>query len=179
MVLTSDDRIAQRCRMLRNLCFERGRRFLHHELSGNYRLTNMQAALGVAQLERMDGILQKKRWLGETYDRLLSDVKGIQLPVTKPWARHVFWMYGLLVDEGTGLDAAALSGRLAERGVETRPFFLGMHEQPVFRERGLFQGELYPVAERIARQGLYLPSGLAITDAQLSHVGEAFRAAIK
>ena len=179
MVLTSDDGIAQRCRMLRNLCFESGRRFLHHELSGNYRLTNMQAALGVAQLERIEGILQKKRWLGATYDRLLRDVAGIQLPVTKPWARHVFWMYGVVIDEATGLDAAALSSRLLDRGVETRPFFLGMHEQPTLRDRGLFHGERYPVAERIARQGLYLPSGLAITQEQIDGVCVAFRAVIK
>lgn len=179
MVLTSDEGIAQRCRMLRNLCFGSGRRFLHHELSGNYRLTNLQAAIGVAQLGRIDSILEKKRWLGATYGRLLSDVAGIQLPVTKPWAKHVFWMYGIVIDEDTGMDAEALARLLLSRGVETRPFFLGMHEQPALHDRGLFHGEQYPVAERIARQGLYLPSGLAITKAQLDHVGEVLRTIMK
>lgn len=179
MVLTSDEGIAQRCRALRNLCFESGRRFLHHELSGNYRLTNMQAALGVAQLDRIDSILESKRWLGATYGRLLRDVAGVQLPVVKPWARHVFWMYGIVIDEATGLDAAALAARLLEQGVETRPFFLGMHQQPVLQERGLFRGENYPIANRIAQQGLYLPSGLAITEQQMHRVGEVLRTAIK
>lgn len=179
MVLTSDDGIAQRCRMLRNLCFESGRRFLHHELSGNYRLTNVQAALGVAQMERVDRILDRKRWLGVTYGRLLSDIAGIQLPITKPWARHVFWMYGIVIDKATGMDAAVLADRLHKTGVETRPFFLGMHEQPVLQSRRLFRGEHYPVAERIARQGLYLPSGLAITEEQLYRVAEAVRTVMK
>lgn len=179
MVLTSDEGVAQRCRALRNLCFESSRRFLHHELSGNYRLTNMQAALGVAQLDRIDSILESKRWLGATYGRLLRDVAGVRLPCIKPWARHVFWMYGIVIDEVTGLDAAALAVRLLEQGVETRPFFLGMHQQPALQERGLFHGENYPIAERIAQQGLYLPSGLAITEQQMHRVGEALRAAIK
>jgi perosamine synthetase len=87
-------------------------------------------------------------------------------------------MYGLVLDEATGLDAAAFAQRLAERGVETRPFFLGMHEQPVLRERGLFAGESYPVAERIARQGLYVPSGLALQDAEIERVCEAVREAL-
>ena len=79
-------------------------------------------------------------------------------------------MFGLVLDEATGLDAIELAKRLKARGVETRPFFLGMHEQPVFLERGLFLHESYPVAERIARQGLYLPSGLTLTEAQIDAV---------
>jgi len=76
----------------------------------------------------------------------------------------------VVLNESTGLDAETFARRLAERGVMTRPFFLGMHEQPVFHKRGLFLGERYPVAERIARQGLYLPSGLALTEEQLEEV---------
>ena len=88
-------------------------------------------------------------------------------------------MYGLVLDPAqTGLDALQFAQRLAERGVETRPFFLGMHEQPVFLDRGLFKGERYPVAERLARQGLYLPSGLGLTECQLAQVCEAVRDAL-
>jgi perosamine synthetase len=105
----------------------------------------------------------------------LGDLSQIELQVQEAWATSVYWMYGLVVREETGLDARALATRLGERGVETRPFFLGMHEQPVLRQRGLFDGEAYPVAERIARQGLYLPSGLALTERQVEQVVAAVR----
>lgn len=178
MLLVDDAQLAERARRLRNLAFEPGRRFLHHELGFNFRLTNLQAALGVAQLERMDEIVARKRHIGQAYTERLSGVPGLQLQVQQPWARGVYWMYGLVLDEDTGLDAASFAQRLAARGVETRPFFLGMHEQPVLRERGLFAGERYPVAERIARQGLYLPSGLALGAAEIERVCEAVREAL-
>jgi perosamine synthetase len=170
MVLTDDAGLADRIRSVRNLCFQSGRRFYHEELGFNFRLTNLQAALGVAQLERVDEIVVKKRWIGHEYSRRLSDVPLLQLPTEAPWARSIFWMYGVVLSEDTGLDAVTLAQKLSQRGVETRPFFLGMHEQPVFARKGLFVGESYPVAERIARQGLYLPSGLALTESQLNEV---------
>ena len=105
-------------------------------------------------------------------------VSHIELQVQQAWARSVYWMYGLVVREDTGMDAAEFANRLKQRGVETRPFFLGMHEQPVLRERGLFHGERYPVAERIARQGLYLPSGLGLEEAHIDRVCEAVREAL-
>ena len=175
MVLTNDSKHAEKARSLRNLCFRRERRFYHTHLGHNFRMTNLQAALGLAQLERFDEILAHKRWLGQAYTERLQDIPGLQLPMAEPWARHVYWMYGVVLDESTGLDAAELSRRLRERGVDTRPFFLGMHEQPALLNLGLFQGESYPVAERIARQGLYLPSGLALTEGQLEQVCETVR----
>ncbi|MBI2320645.1 MAG: DegT/DnrJ/EryC1/StrS family aminotransferase, partial [Chloroflexi bacterium] len=164
MVLTDDAALAERARSLRNLCFQSGRRFYHEALGFNFRRTNLQAALGLAQMERMDAIVARKRWIGQEYARRLRDIPGLQLPVEMTWARSVYWMYGLVLDEALGLSAADLARRLRECGVDTRPFFLGMHEQPVFHARGLFRGERYPVAERLARQGLYLPSGLALTE---------------
>lgn len=178
MVLTDDAALAERARSLRNLCFQPGRRFYHEALGFNFRLTNLQAALGLAQVERMDEIVARKRWIGQEYTRRLRDIAGLQLPVEMPWARSVYWMYGLVLDEALGLSAADLARRLRERGVDTRPFFLGMHEQPVFHARGLFRGERYPVAERLARQGLYLPSGMALTDEQLAQVCDAVRAVL-
>lgn len=175
MILTDDPALAERTRSLRNLCFLPKRRFYHEELGYNFRLTNLQAALGLAQLERMDEIVAKKRWIGREYTHCLQGLPGLQLPTEEPWARSVYWMYGVVLSEETGMDAAEFARRLAEQGVDTRPFFLGMHEQPVFHRRGLFQNERYPVAERIAGQGLYLPSGLALTEAQLETVCEAVR----
>ncbi|MEW6232994.1 MAG: DegT/DnrJ/EryC1/StrS family aminotransferase [Chloroflexota bacterium] len=178
MVLTDDSGLAAKASSLRNLCFQPGRRFYHEELGFNFRMTNLQAALGLAQLERMDQIVARKRWMGMEYTRRLKGVPGLELPVEEPWARTVYWMYGVVVSEETGMDATEFSRRLAERDVETRPFFLGMHEQPVFQQRGLFRGESYPIAERIARQGLYLPSGLALTEGQLTQVARAVREAL-
>ena len=176
MLLTDDPEVAGRARRLRNLGFQPSRRFVHYEVGYNFRLTNMQAALGLAQLERMDQIVARKRWLGQAYTQRLADIPGLQLPTEAAWATSVYWMYGLVLDpEVTGLDARAFAQRLAERGVETRPFFLGMHEQPVFLDKGLFHGERYPVAERLARQGLYLPSGLSLTECQLEEVCQAVR----
>ena len=173
MVLTRDAGQAERLRALRNLCFRKERRFYHTELGHNYRLTNLQAAIGLAQLERIDESVVKKRWMGAAYAERLKNIAGLQLPIEEPWARNVYWMYGVVLEEEFGMDAVEFARQLAELGVMTRPFFLGMHEQPVFQGMGLFLDEHYPIAEHIARQGLYLPSGMTLTEAQLEQVCEA------
>lgn len=171
MVLTDREDWAERIGSLRNLCFGQGdARFTHTGLSGNYRLTNLQAAVGVAQIEQIDTFLALKRRMGQRYGEELGGVKGLQIPIAMEWARPVYWMYGIVLDESTGYDALGFAKALAAQGIQTRPFFRGMHEQPVFLEMGLFRGESYPVTERIARQGLYLPSGLALSDEQLQVV---------
>ena len=175
MVLTDDDAVAERLRGLRNLCFLPERRFYHEALGHNFRLTNLQAALGVAQLERVDEAVARKRWIGRAYAERLAGVSCLELQAEKPWARSVFWMVGVVLRDDVPLDAAAFAAALDARGVETRPFFLGMHEQPAFHARGLFRGERYPVAERLARRGLYLPSGLALTEGQIDRVCAAVR----
>jgi len=173
MVLTDDTTLAEKVRSLRNLCFQPNRRFYHEELGFNFRLTNLQAALGLAQVERIEEIIARKRWIGQEYNHRLAGLEGLQLPAEEPWARNVYWMYGVVLSEETGMDATVFAQRLKAQGIETRPFFLGLHEQPVFHQRELFLRERYPVAERIARQGLYLPSGLALTTEQISQVCDA------
>ncbi len=173
MILTDDPELAKKLRSLRNLYFDEDRRFYHKELGFNFRMTNMQAAVGLAQLERIDQIVAKKRWMGEEYTKRLRNIKHLHLPVEKDWVKSVYWMYGLVVSEETGMDAMEFGKRLLALGVQTRPFFLGMHEQPAFREQGLFLNEKYPVAENLAKQGLYLPSGLALTEDQLNTVCSA------
>jgi perosamine synthetase len=175
MVLTDDADLAAKARSLRNLCFVPEQRFLHRELGYNYRLTNVQAAMGVAQLERFPSIVARKRAVAARYTEGLRDIEGVQLPVEEAWARSVYWMYGIVLDESLGFDAVEAARRLKAEGVETRPFFLGMHGQPVFKARGLFAGENYPVADRIAERGFYLPSGLALTDSDVDSVIEAVR----
>lgn len=191
MVLTNDPAYAEKARSLRNLCFRPEQRFLHTELGHNFRLTNLQAAIGLGQLERIEEIIVKKRWIGKAYTERLEGITGLQLPVEETWARQVYWMYGIVLDESLGLNAVQFAQKLKEKAVETRPFFLGMHEQPVFQTQttpstggsdtgqGLFTGENYPVAEHIARQGLYLPSGLTLTETQIDLVCDMVKAILE
>lgn len=176
MIVTDDDRLAQRCRSLRNLCFQPKKRFVHEELGWNLRMTNLQAALGLAQLERLDEFVVRKRRLGQRYTELLSEVSALELPIpSMPYADNIYWVYGLVLCDEVEFDAAEAMRRLGEKGIGTRPFFWGMHEQPVFLKRGLFHGESYPVAERLARRGFYVPSGMALTPAQLEQVTVALK----
>ena len=162
MVVTNDEVTAESARAYRNLCFRPEKRFYHTELGYNFRMTNLQAAVALAQLEHIDKHIRIKRQNAMSYSRRLADIGNLKLPVEKEWARNVYWMYGIEIKDD-GMDNETLAARLKERGVATRPFFLGMHEQPVFHKMGLFRNERYPVAERLARKGLYLPSGLALT----------------
>lgn len=173
MVVTNDGGIAERSRSYRNLCFQPGKRFYHTELGYNFRMTNLQAAVALAQMEQIDKHIQIKRRMAAAYNERLADIGSIRLPVEKEWAKNVYWMYGVELKDNAGMDNEELAARLKERGVDTRPFFLGMHEQPVFHKMGLFKNERYPVAERLARKGLYLPSGLALTNEQIDTVSEA------
>ena len=175
MILTKHRELSERLRSLRNLCFRPERRFYHTHAGHNYRLTNIQAAVGLSQVEVIEQHVKQKRWMGQAYNEQLGGISGITLPVEEPWATNVYWMYGLVLDDEVGYDAVELARRLRAKGVDTRPFFLGMHEQPVFRQQGLFEGESYPVSERLATRGLYLPSGLALTESQLSRVCEAVK----
>jgi perosamine synthetase len=175
MVVTNDQNLAERARSLRNLCFRKEQRFLHTELGYNFRMTNVQAAIGVAQIARIEDHLQRKRRMAAHYNERLRDIPGLQLPVERPGVKNVYWMYGVVLEDSVPFDAAALAVRLKQQGVDSRPFFLGMHEQPVLRQRGLFAGESYPVTERLARRGLYLPSGLGLIESQIDTVCEAVR----
>jgi perosamine synthetase len=173
MIVTSDAALAARCRSLRNLCFQSQRRFVHEELGTNARMTNLQAAIGLSQVERMPEIIERKRRMGRAYRERLADLEMLELQVEQEWARSVYWVFGLVLRDDVPFDATEFATRLRAGGVETRPFFVGMHEQPAFQRMGLFAGENYPVASRIARRGLYLPSGLALTDSQLVAVSDA------
>ena len=170
MILTNNETYANRGKSLRNLCFQKERRFYHESLGYNFRMTNIQAALGLAQVENIEAAVHHKRWMGQEYTRRLNQFRGLQLPVEEAWAKNVYWMYGIVLKENTGMTAVDFALRLAKGGIATRPFFLGMHEQPVFQARGLFVDEHYPIAESLAKQGLYLPSGLSLTEAQLEEV---------
>lgn len=178
MVLTNNKQFAESARSLRNLCFRPEKRFYHSELGHNFRLSNIQAAIGVAQLERLDKFIDRKRDMARRYNEGLRDLP-IQLPVEKEWAKNIYWMYALVVNDDIAADAEECARLLLAKGIQTRPFFVGMHEQPVFQKMGLFIGERYPVCERISRRGFYLPSGQAITNEQIQRVCTAMHEIFK
>jgi perosamine synthetase len=170
MILTNDQKLSERCMKLRNLAFEpEGRRFVHQELGWNYRMTNMQAALGLAQLEKIDSHIFKKREIGQAYQEGLKNIQGFQLPLARThYAENIYWVFGL-VSETQELCEQTVK-KLSEQAIGTRPFFWCMHEQPVFQKMGLFINESYPIAEKIARNGFYLPSGLGLELEQVKSV---------
>lgn len=170
MVMTSDSRLAERTRSYRNLCFRNERRFYHTEIGNNLRMTNMQGALGVAQLARVDEFVELKRANGKLYLERLSRLRGVKTQVEKSWARMVYWMYCVQLDASTGHDAERMMAALAQRGVGTRPFFLGLHEQPVLLAKGWYLNERFPVTERAARQGFYLPSSVTLQESDIEFV---------
>ncbi len=176
MIVTNDERLAEKCRSLRNLCFVPEKRFLHYELGFNLRMTNLQAALGLAQLERINEFVAIKRNMGKKYNSILKAVKGITLPLERNnEAENIYWVYPIVLNDSIPFDAEVAMKKLSERKIGTRPFFWPMHEQPVFHKMGLFVGEKYPVAERVARRGLYLPSGMALRIEDIDIVCDAVK----
>jgi perosamine synthetase len=168
MCVTNDAALAEKMRLLRNQAFVEPR-FVHHEVGFNYRLTNVQAAIGLAQCEGVDRKIERKREIASIYAKLLE---GVTLPAEAPWAKNVYWMYGVLVPG----DRDGVMRRMLDRGVETRPFFHPMHAQPVFR--GRVEGE-FPVSRDLGARGLYLPSGLGLTRAQQERVARALAESLR
>jgi perosamine synthetase len=169
MVVTDDDSLAERCRSFRNLCFQARKRFVHAELGWNFRMTNLQAALGLGQLERLDEALARKRQIGAEYRRLLSTIDDLRLPTdTTEYAENLYWVFGVVASGPS--KASSLIKELTNAGIGTRPFFWPIHLQPVFQEMGLFQSVSAPISEMLGANGFYLPSGLALSAQQLTRV---------
>jgi perosamine synthetase len=176
MILSDDPAIADKCRSLRNLCFKPQQRFVHDELGWNFRMTNLQAALGVAQLERLDEFVLRKRNMGHRYTDLLQGIGALQLPIKEmPYAQNIYWVYGLMLDDRVPFDAAEAMRLLENKNIGCRPFFWPIHEQPVFQKRGWFTNEHYPVAEKMGRRGFYIPSGMGLSTEQIETVAETVR----
>ena len=168
MIVTDNEELARKCKSLRNLCFIPEKRFVHYELGWNLRMTNIQAAIGLAQLERLDDFIAIKKEMGAFYQTQLSCLKGkIQLPSTNTcYAENNYWVMGMVLKETVPFNAEAAMKKLAAEGIGSRPFFYPMHLQPVLNKMGLFKGERYPVSENLAERGFYIPSGLGMTETQ-------------
>ena len=165
MVVTNDKSLAEKCRSLRNLCFQKNKRFVHEELGWNFRMTNIQAALGLGQLERINETLKKKRDIGKMYNKYLSDLPNIKLPLIKTkFSENIYWVYGILIDSEFD-TAQSIINHLAKKGIGTRPFFCPIHRQPVFLKKGLFSNfKKNFIADDLYKQGFYIPSGVALSE---------------
>lgn len=172
MIVTNNEKLRDRCQKLRNLAFEpNGRRFVHNEIGWNYRMTNLQAAIGLAQLENIDYHLKRKREIGNLYYNALKDLNMFKIQQFKTeYSDNIYWVFGL-VAQNEELCTYTVA-KLNEKGIGTRPFFWCMHEQPVFKNMGLFLNDKYPIAENIARCGFYLPSGLGLSNDEVNSVIE-------
>ncbi len=168
MVLTDDATLAERCFFLENQARHKENPYWHPEIGYNYRMTNIQAALGVAQLERIEELVAIRVRNATHYNRRLSEVAGLTLPPCAEWAENVYWMYTVLVEEDYGLDRDTLMARLRQRGIETRPVFYPIHTMPMYAG-----GQRFPVAEELGRKGVNLPSGATLTPEQVDAVCDA------
>jgi len=175
MVITNDKRIAQKCHCLKNLAFIDKKRFWHREIGFNYRMTNIQAALAFAQFEQIGKLIEKRRRNAQIYNSLLVDVPGLTLPKEREDSKNVYWMYSMLVGRKFGVNRDRLISELKKKGIDTRTFFIPMHQQPILRKMGLVPKERYPIAERIAREGLYLPSASGLRQKQIKFICEAIK----
>jgi len=170
MLVTNNKRLAKRARFLRNLGFIRKRRFYHNELARNYRITNLQAAVGVAQAKNIAKLIKIKIENASIYTERLKDVRGLQLPIEKEGVKNVYWMYSIVLSRQSGFDAGSFANSLAKNGIASRPFFYPLHLQPALRKINIKPRGDFPVAEKISRQGLYLPSGLALRKKQINKI---------
>jgi len=169
IVTTNDSALAHRLAMLRDHGMIPGRRYWHEELGFNYRMTNLQAAIGVAQVERVDWLVERKRQIADFYRQRLRDLPGLTMPPEPPWARNVYWMFTMLVDQREfGVDRDELMVRLRERGIDSRAFFYSMHTMPIYQSETRL-----PVAEDLSRRGIMLPSSVGLGEKQLERIATA------
>lgn len=174
MIVTDDKEVAQRAALLRNHAFTEPR-FKHFELGFNYRMTNIQAAIGFAQMEHADELVNARIKNAHLYNKLLGKAKWINPPVCRPYAKNVYWMYGITIDESFRLSVPQIRQKLQEKGIETRSFFIPMNQQPLFAKNDPRFPDIrgtYPVADMLAKQGFYLPSGGTLTKGQIEFISD-------
>ena len=174
MVVTNSSRFAKRARLLKDLAHSPKKRFWHEVVGFNYRITNIQAALGVAELMHIKESIAKKQWMAREYGKKLRSIPYLTLPQQMPWAINVYWMYALILNSSAPITKNELRKRLKEHGVDTRDFFYPLHTQPILKKY-VRKNERYPVSDFASRQGFYVPSGLAITKKQIHKVATALR----
>lgn len=179
MITTNGVAIAERARSLRSLSYGAEQRFMHADIGFNYRMTNLQAALGCAQMEMIDAIIENKRRVAGLYAKQLSGLEGLRLPVERPYARNVYWMYHVVLNDSVGTRRDAVMKRMLDRGIETRPGFIPYNLQDIFIRKGLTRPELCPVANRVASGGFYLPSSPTLSEEEIQYVANHLKEVLR
>ena len=179
MLATNNIDIAERCKSFRNLCFQNEKRFIHEEIGWNYRMTNLQAALGLAQIDDLEERILKKKWIGKSYDNLIDDSLNIIKPIPYlSYAENIYWVYGIVLDSKLG-KAKKIMEILKQEGIGTRPFFYPIHKQPALQKLGFFKKVKLPVSEKLYEQGFYLPSGLTLTYEKIKKISNVLNRILK
>lgn len=173
MLVTNNKNIYEKAKRLKELNFSPSKRFIHQGIGFNYLMSNLQAAVGLAELEEVEKAIKFKRKIAEFYHQRLKNIKGIVLPKEKSWAKNVYWMYAILVKKKEfGMNRDKLMNKLKNNfGIQSRTFFFSPNI--AFAKMGKFPNQKFLVAERIAREGLYLPSGLGNTFKEFEKVCQA------
>jgi perosamine synthetase len=171
ILTTNDDALAEKLRFLRDHAMSPQKRYWHTEVGYNYRMTNMQAAIGVAQMERIEEFIQKKRHIAEKYAEGLSGIASITLPPEAVWAKNVYWMYSILLNENFPIQRDEFLRRLKEEGIDNRPFFYPIHQMPPYQG----MGRDFPVADDLSRRGLNLPSAVTLSDSDITRITDTIR----
>lgn len=172
MVVSNNAKYIESVKQKRNLSHKIGMRFLHEELGYNYRMTNIQAAIGLGHLESIDTYIRRKKHIAGKYNELLKGLPHLELPVEKPYADSVYWMYTVLVGKNSPLSRDDLMKELSSRGIETRSYFYPLHIQPVLTSRFQYNKSEFPVSRELSQRGLYIPSGLGLTDDEIVTVSK-------
>lgn len=175
MLVTNSKRIYHKAKLLKDLAHSPKRRFWHEELGYNFRMTNMQAALGLAQLEEIEKYLNKKRAMAQLYNKNLQTLENLELPSEEPWSRSVYWMYAVKVKAASKISRNLIRKKLFQQGIDTRDFFIPLHQQPVLKKLGFIDKSHFPISDDLSLRGFYLPSGLAITKSQIITVCDALK----
>lgn len=182
IVVTNDDELAEKCRYYKNLCFPLNgeRNYFHNDIGFNYRMSNIHAAIGLAQVEIFDKYVEMRRNNHLLYKKYLNGVPGITLQPEKEWAKNVYWMNGIVVNpEEYGMTRDELMIKLHEKGIESRLFFTGMHRQPSLQKYGCnCQGE-YPVSNFLSQNGFYLPSGSRLSEKEIRYICDVIKGLYK
>jgi len=169
MIVSDNPQFIERAKWLRAHAFgKEGKHFWHEEIGFGYRMSALQAAVGLAQLERIDEFVQKRRDSARIYNTLLSDLKGIILPPEAKWAKNVYWMYSVRIGKQLGLSRDDLMAKLSRKGIETRTFFFPIHRQPAYFS--MYEGEEYPLADKLSESGMNLPSGNNLSEGEIRFV---------
>ena len=182
MILTNNKRLYDKCKSLRNLCFGEGdNRFNHNDIGWNYRMTNLQAAIGCGQLKNISWIIKRKRDIGKRYNSLLKNNNKIIIQPTKNnFSENIFWVFGVLIKSSTKVKRDIVIKKLMEKKIQTRTFFYPMHKQKIFKKMKIFtKEEKYPNAEYLSLNGFYLPSGLGIKNHEIDYVSETLNKIFK